>query len=82
MKKHDEKKQRTAGSISSGNHVKERKAKPKDIDKTQQETCEEIRQNTQQTKTKLICYGRNSVGDKHRRQWSKHRRAGAPPTCT
>ena len=82
MKKHDEKKQGTVGSVSNRNHVKERKAKPKDIDKTQQETCEEIRQNTQQTKTKLICYGRNSVGDKHRRQWSKHRRAGAPLTCT
>ena len=33
MKKHDEKKQGTAGSVSSGNHVKERKAKPKENDK-------------------------------------------------
>ena len=29
MKKHDEKKQGTAGSVSSRNHVKGRKAKPK-----------------------------------------------------
>ena len=37
---------------------------------------------TQQNETELICYGKNGVVDKHRRQWSKHRRAGAPPTCT
>ena len=43
---------------------------------------EEIRQNMRQNETELICYGRNGVADKHRRQWSKHRRAGAPPTCT
>ena len=33
IKKHDEKKQGTAGSVSSRNHVKERKAKPKENDK-------------------------------------------------
>ena len=33
MKKHDEKKQGTAGNVNSGNHVKERKAKPKENDK-------------------------------------------------
>ena len=33
MKKHDENKQGTAGSVSSRNHVKERKAKPKENDK-------------------------------------------------
>ena len=33
MKKHDEKKQGTEGSVSSRNHVKERKAKPKENDK-------------------------------------------------
>ena len=33
MKKHDEKKQETAGSVSNRNHVKERKAKPKENDK-------------------------------------------------
>ena len=33
MKKHDEKRQGTAGSVSSKNHVKERKAKPKENDK-------------------------------------------------
>ena len=33
MKKHNEKKQGTAGSVSSKNHVKERKAKPKENDK-------------------------------------------------
>ena len=33
MKKHDEKKQGTTGSVSSRNHVKGRKAKPKENDK-------------------------------------------------
>ena len=33
MKKHDEKKQGTKGSVSSRNHVKERKAKSKENDK-------------------------------------------------
>ena len=33
MKKHDEKKQGTVGSVSSKNHVKERKAKSKENDK-------------------------------------------------
>ena len=33
MKKHDEKKQGTAGSVSSRNHVKGRKAKPKKKEK-------------------------------------------------
>ena len=33
MKKHDEKKQGTVGSVSSRNHVKERKAKSKENDK-------------------------------------------------
>ena len=33
MKKHDEKKQGTARSVNSRNHVKERKAKPKENDK-------------------------------------------------
>ena len=33
MKKLDEKKQGTVGSVSSRNHVKERKAKPKENDK-------------------------------------------------
>ena len=33
MKKHDEKKQGTLGSVSSRNHMKERKAKPKENDK-------------------------------------------------
>ena len=33
MKKHDEKKQGTTGSVSSMNHVKERKAKPKENNK-------------------------------------------------
>ena len=33
MKKHDKKKQGTTGSVSSRNHVKERKAKPKGNDK-------------------------------------------------
>ena len=33
MKKHDEKKQETAGSVRNRNHVKERKAKPKENDK-------------------------------------------------
>ena len=33
MKKHDEKKQGTIGSVSSRNHVKERKAKSKENDK-------------------------------------------------
>ena len=33
MKKHDEKKQGTARSVSRRNHVKERKAKPKENDK-------------------------------------------------
>ena len=33
MKKHDEKKKGTAGSVSSRNHMKERKAKPKENDK-------------------------------------------------
>ena len=31
MKKHDEKKQGTVGSVSSRNYVKERKAKPKEM---------------------------------------------------
>ena len=43
---------------------------------------EEIRQNMRQNEIELIYYGRNGVADKHRRQWSKHRRAGAPLTCT
>ena len=34
MKKHDEKKQGTVGSVSSKNHVKERKAKPKEMTNT------------------------------------------------
>ena len=29
---------------------------------------EEIRQNTWQNETELICYGRNSAADKHKRQ--------------
>ena len=33
MKKHDEKKQGIAGSVRSRNHMKERKAKPKENDK-------------------------------------------------
>ena len=33
MNKHNEKKQGMAGSVSSRNHVKERKAKPKENDK-------------------------------------------------
>ena len=33
MKKHDKKKQGMAGSVSSRNQVKERKAKPKENDK-------------------------------------------------
>ena len=33
MKKYDEKKQETVGSVSNRNHVKERKAKPKENDK-------------------------------------------------
>ena len=33
MKKHDEKKQGTVGSVSNRTHVKERKAKPKKNDK-------------------------------------------------
>ena len=33
MTKHGEKKQGTAGSVSSRNHMKERKAKPKENDK-------------------------------------------------
>ena len=33
MKKHDEKKQGTTGSVNSRNHVKERKAKSKENDK-------------------------------------------------
>ena len=33
MKKHDEKKQGTAGNVNSRNHVKERKAKPMENDK-------------------------------------------------
>ena len=33
MKKHDEKKQGTAGSVSNKNHMKERKAKSKENDK-------------------------------------------------
>ena len=33
MKTHDEKKQGTAGSVSSRNHMKERKGKPKENDK-------------------------------------------------
>ena len=33
MKKQDEKKQGTIGSVSNRNHVKERKAKPKENDK-------------------------------------------------
>ena len=33
MKKHDEKKQGTAGGVSSRNHVKERKTKSKENDK-------------------------------------------------
>ena len=33
MKKHDEKKQGTVGNVSSRNHVKERKAKPKENEK-------------------------------------------------
>ena len=33
MKKHDEKKQGTVGSVSSKNHVKERKAKLNENDK-------------------------------------------------
>ena len=37
---------------------------------------------TQQNETELICYGRNDVADKYRRQWSKHRRVGTLPTCT
>ena len=48
----------------------------------QQETREEIRQKHAADETELICYGRNGVGDKNKRQWSKNRRAGAPPTCT
>ena len=31
---------------------------------------EEIRQNMWQNETELICYGRNDVADKYRRQWS------------
>ena len=33
MNKHDEKKQKMAGSVSNKNHVKERKTKPKENDK-------------------------------------------------
>ena len=33
MRKHDEKKQGTVGGVSNRNHVKERKAKPKENDK-------------------------------------------------
>ena len=33
MKKYDEKKHEMAGSVSNKNHVKERKAKPKENDK-------------------------------------------------
>ena len=34
MKKHDEKKQESIGSVSSKNYVKERKAKPKEMTNT------------------------------------------------
>ena len=39
MKKHDEKKQGTAGSVSSKNCVKERKVKPKEMTNTIGNTC-------------------------------------------
>ena len=46
MKKHDEKRQGTTGSVSSKNHVKERKAKPKENNKRSRKHVKEIRQNT------------------------------------
>ena len=67
MKKHDEKRQGTAGSVSSRNHVKERKAKPKENNKRSKKRVKEIRQNTRQNETELIYYGKNGVADKHRR---------------
>ena len=47
--------------------MKERKAKSKENNKRSRKTREEIRKNTQQNETELICYGRNGVADKHRR---------------
>ena len=67
MKKHDKKKQGTVGSVSNRNHVRERKPKKKKKRQTYQEMREEVRQNTQQTKTRLICYGRNCVRGKRKR---------------
>ena len=46
MKKHDEKRQGMTGSVSSKNHVKERKAKPKENNKRSRKHVKEIRQNT------------------------------------
>ena len=59
MKKHDEKKQGTTGSVSSRNCVKERKAK-----QTQQETPKEIRQKHAAERNRIICYGKNDMGTK------------------
>ena len=67
MKKHDEKRQGTVGSVNSRNHVKERKVKPKENNKRSRKRVKEIRQNTRQNETELIYYGRNGVADKHRR---------------
>ena len=67
IKKHDEKKQGTAGNVSSRNCRKKRKAKSKENNKRSRKTREEIRKNTQQNETELICYSRNDVADKHRR---------------
>ena len=51
MKKHDEKRQGTTGSVSSRNHVKERKAKPKENNKRSRKRVKEIRQNMRQNET-------------------------------
>ena len=67
MKKHDEKRQGMTGSVSSKNHVKERKAKPKENNKRSRKRVKEIRQNTRQNEIELIYYGKNGVADKHRR---------------
>ena len=50
MKKHDKKKQETAGSVSSRKHVKERKAKPKENDKRSKKRVKKLDKTLGRTK--------------------------------
>ena len=74
MKKQDEKRQGTTGSVSSRNCVKERNAK-----QTQQETCEEIRQKhaAQRNRNNLLQQKRHGNKRRQKRKKTKAKDSGA-----